>query len=51
MYEFIPRRIAALLTQKVAQHHINKEMCTVAIVFPLLCPTPVHQNFAAPLRH
>jgi hypothetical protein len=27
--------------QKVAKHHINKEMCTVSVVFPLFCPTPV----------
>jgi hypothetical protein len=25
----------------VVQHHINKEMCVVSVVFPLICPTPV----------
>jgi hypothetical protein len=25
--------------QKVVQYHINKEMCTVFVVFPLFCPT------------
>jgi hypothetical protein len=27
--------------QKVVQHHINKEMCTVPVLYPLFCPTPV----------
>jgi hypothetical protein len=27
--------------QKVVQHHINKEMCTVSAVFPLFCAAPV----------
>jgi hypothetical protein len=26
----------------VVQHHISKEMCTVSVVFPLFCPTPVY---------
>jgi hypothetical protein len=26
----------------MVQHHINKEMCTVSVVFPLFCPTPVY---------
>jgi hypothetical protein len=25
----------------VVQHKINKEMCTVSIVFPLFCPTAI----------
>jgi hypothetical protein len=42
LYESIPRRIAALLkAKKVVQHHINKEMCPVSLVFPLFCPAPV----------
>jgi hypothetical protein len=28
--------------QMVVQHLINKEMCTVFLVFPLFCPTPVY---------
>jgi hypothetical protein len=28
--------------QKVVLHHINKEMCTVSVVFPLFCSTPVN---------
>jgi hypothetical protein len=35
LHEPIPRRIAAVLKAKVAQHHINKEMCTVSAGFPL----------------
>jgi hypothetical protein len=27
--------------QKVVHHRVNKEICTVYIVFPLFCPTPV----------
>jgi hypothetical protein len=26
--------------QMVVQPHINKEMCTVSVAFPLFCPTP-----------
>jgi hypothetical protein len=26
----------------VVQHHVNKEMCTVSVVFPLFCSTPVY---------
>jgi hypothetical protein len=26
--------------RQVVEHHINKEMCTVFVVFPLFCPTP-----------
>jgi hypothetical protein len=25
----------------MVQHHINKEICIVCVVFPLFCPTPV----------
>jgi hypothetical protein len=28
--------------QKVVQHHINKVLCTVFVVFLLFCPNPVH---------
>jgi hypothetical protein len=40
LYEIISRSVAALKA-KVVQHHINKEMCTVSVVFPLFCSTPV----------
>jgi hypothetical protein len=33
MYESILRRIAAVLKEKVVQHHINKEICTVSVAF------------------
>jgi hypothetical protein len=36
LYESIPRRTAV-----VTQHHINKEMCTISVVFPLICSAPV----------
>jgi hypothetical protein len=26
------------------QNHINKEICTVSLVFPLFCPTPVNET-------
>jgi hypothetical protein len=41
LYESIRRKIVAVLKAKVVQHHINKEMCTVPVVVPLFCPTPV----------
>jgi hypothetical protein len=41
LYKSIPRRIAAVLKIKMAQNHINKEICTVSVVFPLFCPTRV----------
>jgi hypothetical protein len=41
LYESIPRRITAVLKKNVVQHHINKEICTTSVVFPLFCPTPV----------
>jgi hypothetical protein len=25
--------------QKMFQHHINKEICIISVVFPLFCPT------------
>jgi hypothetical protein len=28
--------------QKVITRHINKEMCTVSVAFPLFCPTPIY---------
>jgi hypothetical protein len=40
LFESIPRRIAAVLKANVVQHHINKEMCTVSVLYLLLCPTP-----------
>jgi hypothetical protein len=30
------------LKQKVVQHHINNEMCTLSVTFTLLGPTPVY---------
>jgi hypothetical protein len=44
-FESIPRRIAAVLKAKDVQHHINKEMCTVSVVFPLFCSTPVYVSW------
>jgi hypothetical protein len=36
----------------VVHHHVNKEMCTVSVVFPLFCSSPVlrqwHFNFMMP---
>jgi hypothetical protein len=42
LYESIPSRTAAALSENIVEYHINKEMCTVFIVFPLFCPTPVN---------
>jgi hypothetical protein len=42
LYESIPKRTAAVLKATVVQRHINKEICTVSVVFPLICSTPVH---------
>jgi hypothetical protein len=39
--ESIPRTILSILETEVVQHHDNKELCTVFVVFPLFCPTPV----------
>jgi hypothetical protein len=33
LYESIPKRIASILKAKGVQHHINKELCTIIIVF------------------
>jgi hypothetical protein len=41
LYKSIPRRSAAALKAKVVHHHVNKEMCTVSVVFPLFCSSPV----------
>jgi hypothetical protein len=41
LYESIRRRIVAILKPKLGQHHINRGMCTVSVVFPLFCPTPL----------
>jgi hypothetical protein len=32
--------------QKMVQYHINKEMCTVSVVFPLFWPTAVDSHCA-----
>jgi hypothetical protein len=41
LYESTPRRPEAVLKANVVQHNINKEACTVPVVFPLLfCPIP-----------
>jgi hypothetical protein len=40
LYEFIPRRSAALLKQKMAQRNISKQICTVSVVLQLFGPTP-----------
>jgi hypothetical protein len=46
LYESIPRGLRLYWMQKkVVQYHINKEMCTVSVVFPLFCPTPVDYNW------
>jgi hypothetical protein len=29
----------------MVQQHINKEMCTVSVVFPLFCSSPVHLTY------
>jgi hypothetical protein len=42
LYKSISRRIAAVLKTKVVQHHINKEMYMVSLVFPLFYPTPLY---------
>jgi hypothetical protein len=41
LYESIQRRLVAVLKERVVKHHNNKEIRTVFVVFPLLCPTPV----------
>jgi hypothetical protein len=41
LYEVIPEGLRLYWRQKSIQHHINEEMYTVSVVFPLLCPTPV----------
>jgi hypothetical protein len=45
LYVSGPRRIAAVLRVKVIQRHIDKEMYTVSVVFPLFCSTPVQFTF------
>jgi hypothetical protein len=42
-YQSIPEGLQLYWWQKVAQHHINKEMCTVFVGFPLFCRTSVDQ--------
>jgi hypothetical protein len=44
LYECIACTITAVLTEKMVQHQINKEMCTVSVAFPLFCPTPVSSH-------
>jgi hypothetical protein len=41
LYKPITRRTVAVLKANVLQHHINKEVCTVSVVFPLFCSTAV----------
>jgi hypothetical protein len=36
--------------QQVVQHHINKEMFTVSVAFPLFCSTPVYMCVRACVR-
>jgi hypothetical protein len=42
LYEFISGRTAYVMKAKVVHHHINKEMYTVSVVFPLFCSNPVY---------
>jgi hypothetical protein len=51
LYQSIPRRIAAVLKAKVVQYHVNKEVCTVSVVFPLFCPTPVYEASCVHYAH
>jgi hypothetical protein len=39
LHECVPRRFAVVLKAKVFQHHNNKEICAVSIVFPLFYPS------------
>jgi hypothetical protein len=39
--ESIPRMTAIVLKAKGGPTFIDKEMCTVSVVFPLFCPTPM----------
>jgi hypothetical protein len=39
LYKIISRRTAAVLKAKGVEHHINIEMCTASVAFPLFCPT------------
>jgi hypothetical protein len=39
LYDSIPMTVAVL---KVVQHHINKEICAVSVVFLLLCPARIY---------
>jgi hypothetical protein len=41
LYESIPNRTEAALKGKVIENHISKEKCTVFLVLPLFCPTPI----------
>jgi hypothetical protein len=42
LYEFIPRKTAAVLKEKVVQHYINKETYTVSVVFSLFFQLLIH---------
>jgi hypothetical protein len=44
LYKSIPRRTAAVMRAKVAQHHTDKGMSTVSAVFSLFCPTLVYHS-------
>jgi hypothetical protein len=54
IYESIARRITVVLKENVTQHHIDKEMRTVSVVFPVFCP-PLHIvpgfTFVVPVIH
>jgi hypothetical protein len=43
LYEFIPRRITAVLKAIGGPiPHQQKKMCSVSVTFPLFCPTSVY---------
>jgi hypothetical protein len=44
LYESIPRGLRLYWRQKLIQHHVNKEMCVVSVVFPLFCGTPAYHS-------
>jgi hypothetical protein len=45
LYEFIPRRTAHIRKAKLVQHHINTDVCTVSVVFPLFYRITVSKHF------
>jgi hypothetical protein len=42
LHEFIARWSQAVLKAEEVHRHINKEVCTVSVAFPLVCPAPVY---------